>query len=91
MYTMPPLLTEEQRQVLHGAADRVPITVLDPTTNLSYVLVREDLYNRFKSLFEEDPITSNERLFHLQQCGRRAGWEDPEMDVYDDLDPRRPS
>jgi hypothetical protein len=32
-----------------------------------------------------------ERLFHLQQFGKRAGWDDPEMDVYDDLDPRRKS
>ena len=41
-----------------------------------------------KSLFEDDPVTEQERLFHLQQFGRRAGWDDPAMDVYDDLDPR---
>ena len=37
----------------------------------------------------EVPVTEQERLFHLQQFGRRAGWDDPEMDVYDLLDPRR--
>ena len=51
--------------------------------------VRADVYERFKSLFEEDPVTEQERLFQLQQFGKRAGWDDPEMDVYDDLDPRR--
>jgi hypothetical protein len=36
-------------------------------------------------------VTEQERLFHLQQFGKRAGWDDPEMDVYDELDPRRES
>ncbi len=43
----------------------------------------------FGSLFEEDPVTEKERLFQLEQFGKRAGWDDPAMDMYDDLDPRR--
>ena len=53
--------------------------------------MRADVYERFKSLFEDDPVTEQERLFHIQQFGKRAGWEDPEMDIYDDLDPHRKS
>lgn len=83
-----PLLTNEQQQAIHAAGDG-PVSLVDPTTNQSYVLLRADLYDRFKALFEDDPVTDDERRFHLQQCGRRAGWEDPAMDVYDDLDPRR--
>jgi hypothetical protein len=49
------------------------------------VLVQENVYERFKSLFEADPVTEQERLFQLEQFGKRAGWDDPEMDVYDDL------
>ena len=55
------------------------------------MLVRAEVYERFKSLFEEDPVTEQERLFQLQQFGKRAGWDDPEMDIYDELDPRRKS
>lgn len=56
-----------------------------------FVLVKADVYERFKSLFEEDPVTEQERLFQLQQFGKRAGWDDAAMDVYEDLDPRRKS
>jgi hypothetical protein len=66
-----------------------PVRVSDPAHNETFVLLRSDIYERFKSLFEEDPVSEKERLFQLQQFGRRAGWDDPEMDVYDDLDPRR--
>jgi hypothetical protein len=34
-----------------------------------------------------DPETQEEYV--LLQAGLRAGWDDPEMDVYNDLDPRR--
>lgn len=69
----------------------VPVRVSDPAQNATFVLLRADVYERFKSLFEEDPVTKQERLFQLERFGKRAGWDDPEMDVYDDLDPRRKS
>jgi GrpB-like predicted nucleotidyltransferase (UPF0157 family) len=40
-------------------------------------------------LQKEDPFSEQKRLFHLEQFGKRAGWDDPEMDVYNNLDPRR--
>ncbi len=82
-------LTEEQWADVQGG--ELPVRVSDPARSATFVLVRADVYERFKSLFEEDPITEQERLFHLRQFGKRAGWEDPEMDVYDELDPRRKS
>jgi hypothetical protein len=85
---MPISLTEEQwSAVVHGA--ETPPRVSDPAQTKTFVLVQEQVYERFKSLFEEDPVTQQERLFHLQQFGKRAGWDDPEMDVYNELDPRR--
>ena len=66
-----------------------PVRVSDPSRHAEFVLVRAEVYERFKSLFEEDPLTEQERIAHLEQFGRRAGWDDPEMNVYDDLDPRR--
>jgi hypothetical protein len=83
-------LTEDQwANVVHSS--EVPVRVGDPAESAVFVLVSADVYERFKSLFEEDPITQQERLFQLQQFGNRAGWDDPGMDVYDDLDPRRKS
>lgn len=87
---MPILLTEQQWAAIQAGAE-TPVRVQDPTQRASFVLLRADLYERFKALFEEDPVTEEERRFQLQQFGRRAGWDDPEMDVYDQLDPRLPS
>lgn len=81
-------LTEEQWADVQKGAD-VPARVSDPTESKAFVLVRADVYERFKALFEEDPVSEQERLYLLEQFGKRAGWNDPEMDVYDELDPRR--
>lgn len=67
----------------------LPVRVSVPAQQAGYVLLKAEVYERFKSLFEADPVTSAEREFQLQQFGRRAGWDDPAMDIYDDLDPRR--
>ena len=82
-------LTEEQWANVHE--DEMPVRVSSPAQTATFVLVRADIYERFKSLFEQDPVNAQERLFHLQQFGKRAGWDDPEMDIYDDLDSRRKS
>ena len=67
----------------------IPVHVCDPSQTLDFVLVKADAYERLRALFEDIPITEQERLFQLIQFGRRAGWDDPEMDIYNDLDPRQ--
>lgn len=83
-------LTEEQWADVQKGAE-VPVRVSDPAEKATFVLLRAEVYERFKALFEEEPATERERLYQLEQFGRRAGWDDPEMDVYDELDPRRKS
>lgn len=87
---MPIQLTEDQWNQI-GRLSEAPIRVCDTAQQVTFVLLRAEVYERFKALFEEDPVTEQERLFQLRQFGQRAGWDDPEMDVYDDLDPRRKS
>jgi hypothetical protein len=65
-----------------------PVRVSVPVDQAAFVLLPAEVYERFKSLFEEDPVSLQERQQHLQQFGRRAGWDDPAMNIYDDLDPR---
>ncbi len=84
---MPIQLTSEQWAGLQGTD--APPRVSDPSQTATFVLVRSDVYERFKSLFEDDPVTPQERAAHLRQFGQRAGWDDPAMNIYDDLDPRR--
>ena len=61
---------------------------LDPRTQTGYAVLPEQRYERFKAFFEEDPITPAERQALLREFGKRAGWDDPEMDIYDDLYPQ---
>jgi hypothetical protein len=62
---------------------------IDPRTGQNYALVRLADYERVKPLFEEDPITPEERRHQLREFGLRAAWDDPEMDVYEE--DRKPS
>jgi len=82
-------LTEEQWADIQKGSD-VPPRVSNPAGDTAFVLLKAEAYERFKALFEEDPNTKQERLYQLEQFGKRAGWDDPTMDVYDDLDPREP-
>jgi hypothetical protein len=67
-----------------------PIRLTDPETNSEYVLVPADLYDQIQGLFyDHSTLTLDEKRALLVQAGLRAGWDDPEMDVYNDLDPRR--
>ncbi len=77
---MPIHLTEAQWADA-AKGNEVPVRVCDPAESAMFVLMRAEVYERFKSLFEEDPVAEQERLFQLQQFGKRAGWDDTEMDV----------
>jgi hypothetical protein len=75
-------LTAELRQALAAHPDE-PVHLVDEESNTAYVLLRADLFERLKSLFVDEPFSEQERLFQLREFGKRAGWDDPAMDVYD--------
>jgi hypothetical protein len=72
-------LTAEQRLELNADAPRA----IDPETQTKYVLVKEDVYERLEALWAPDRLTFSEQQAALHAAGLRAGWDDPEMDVYD--------
>jgi hypothetical protein len=49
---MRPTLTEEMRRALDAQPGK-PISVFDPATNISYVLIRADLYEDVRPLLED--------------------------------------
>ena len=83
-------LSEEQRQALHQQGD-APMDVLDPQTNTRYVLLRADLYERLKALVEDQDFDVRGMYPLMDEVARQEGWDDPAMDVYNELDPRRKS
>lgn len=48
-----------------------------------YVLIRAEVYQKLQSGMDEAT------KFALQEMGRKSGWDDPSMDAYDALDPRK--
>jgi hypothetical protein len=76
-------LTPEQSSAVRA---EIPLRIVDPDTNIEYVLLRADLYERVRHLFN-DP-TADAFVAQIESAAA-AGWDDPALDVYNDLDPRR--
>ena len=55
---MTPILSEEQRRALHATNVEGPIEVIDPTTKVSYVLVRADHFARLAA--QADPYLARD-------------------------------
>ena len=70
-------LTQEQRKELAKGAGRL----VDPETRQTYVLVREELYERFRS-FLDVPFDPHEAYPAIDRAFAE-GWNDPRMDDYD--------
>lgn len=84
-------LTLEQRKAVEGGVERPP-RVLDPVTRTRYVLVREEVYDNARRLFDPDEDGFVRELTpHVMEVFGRDGWDDPAMDVYNELDPRNNS
>lgn len=81
-------LTAEQAQALRDN-DQRPTPVIDPATQARYMLISQDRYDRLRSVLEDEPFTPAEQRQLLQDLGRRAGWNDEEMNAYDNYDELR--
>jgi hypothetical protein len=85
MLTIP----KELQQAMRASHGR-PLRLTDPDTQAEYVLLQAEIYDQIQGLlYNETSLTPDERRAVLIQAGLRAGWDDLEMDVYNDLDPRR--
>ena len=82
-------LTKELQQVVQDANEQ-PIRLVDPETNLEYVVLPAKIFDRIQDVFyNANPLTIEEQRALLVKVGLSIGWDDPEMDVYNELDPRR--
>lgn len=83
-------LTLEQRQAVAKQSE-MPPRAIDPDTHTTYVLIREDVYARLKTILSDEDANQFLRDMspHVMEIFGREGWDDPAMDIYNDLDPRR--
>ena len=84
------LLTEDQRREVQSATAEPPHFV-DPDTNIEYVILPVQTYERIRPLLTDEPLSEADERRLLLDVGALAGWDDPIMDIYNDLDPRRAS
>lgn len=78
-------ISEELRQAVKDAKGNL-LRLVDPETNAEYVVLSaEKLAQLLEKSYEDGPLTPEERRFLIVQAGLRAGWDDPEMDVYNEL------
>lgn len=80
-------ISPEQQQALDAQAG-MPLRVVDPQTKKECVLLVAEFYDRLMATVDFGEPTESEKKALLQQWGKRAGWEDPEASVFDDLTPR---
>lgn len=74
-------LTAEQQHALERGE---PIRFLEPETHTECVLIRADVYDQVKTIIYHDgPLSDEEKLAAIRHAGERAGWDDPELDVYE--------
>jgi hypothetical protein len=70
------------------ASQGKPVRLTDTETNVEYIVLPAELYDLMQVLFYDDvPLTTDERQNLLIKAGLRAGWDDPEMDIYNDFAP----
>jgi hypothetical protein len=72
-------LTEEQRQELTGPQ---PFRVVDPATQQRYVLVREEVYERMQSVFDQEALNSREVGALIERTMREYDADDPLLESY---------
>jgi hypothetical protein len=72
------MLSPEERQHLEQEG-------VMPIEGGAFVVLRADLYERVRSLIEGEELTIDEQRRWLSELGKSVGWDDPAMDVYNDL------
>ena len=84
-------LPNELRQAVAERGGK-PESLVDPATRETFVLVRSELYERLVQLVYDDGDQSVAEAYPLlDEMAAKAGWDDPAMDIYNDLAPEEPA
>lgn len=83
-------ISEELRQAVQDSKENL-VRLVDPETNAEYVVLPAKTFDQLQEglIYDDSPLTEEERSALLVELGLKIGWDDPEMDVYNELDPRR--
>jgi hypothetical protein len=87
---MTPKLTDDLQQAIEERGG-APLYLVDAANN-RYVLLRAEQFEKVKALIGDDVNENDSRALYplIEQSFGKAGWDDPEMDAYNDYDAHRP-
>jgi hypothetical protein len=66
-----------------------PLEVVDNRSHARYVLLPAEQFDRIKALLETEPFDLSQTYAAQEQALGKAGWDDPELDIYNDYDAHR--
>jgi hypothetical protein len=75
-------LTKAQQQAVEKGE-----TVTVELDGTECIVIRKDIFERVQVVIPDDLPSIDEQRHLLRKTGEMAGWDDPDMDVYDDLQP----
>ncbi|MDB5341374.1 MAG: hypothetical protein JWN70_6993 [Planctomycetaceae bacterium] len=83
-------LTAEQHVELEQLGTK-PMQVIDPVNQKIYFVVSQEMFERVRGLFDQDPFDISE-TYRAQEAALAKVWDDPALDVYNnyDINPQRP-
>ena len=83
-------LSKEIRKAVQESEDNLA-RLIDPETDKEYVVLPVETFELMRKgrYYDDGPMTEEERTAILVEMGLSIGWDDPEMDVYNDMVPRR--
>ncbi|MDA1018459.1 MAG: hypothetical protein O3A00_28885 [Planctomycetota bacterium] len=81
-------LTNEIRQALHASPGQ-PVTIEDEQSNEKYVLLPMGTYQRFYNIFRDETFDVADTYSAQNAVAASSGWDDPEMEIYNDYDAHR--
>jgi len=81
------VLNPDQGRALDAETDKPP-RVIDPRTTKTYVLLPEEQYEQLKLLVGAN-FDIREAYPLMDAVAAKEGWDDPALDIYEDLDPRK--
>jgi len=81
---MAPKLTDEQRTAVDECGGR-PVLVVDPRSNRVFYLLSQDQFSQIQTLLDVNEWDVRD-TYVAQQEALREVWDDPALDVYNDVD-----
>ena len=81
-------LSSEQRQAVANRPGE-PVELVDETSHARYVLIPAEQFDRIKALLINDEFDVRETYAAQSAALAAAGWDDPELDIYNDYDSHR--